>query len=402
MEKLKIAVVNYADIPDGGATAHRILMLARGLVLCGHEVHVVAPYKFVPGPLLDIINGVKVHWGASLTRQSAHSWLAKLRKRYLVFRTARQIAAAGLDWMILYDLGVDGIPFIPLARKYGVLLATDYSDLRCYSSDKPTLVELISIIKARIGHMFLTRRLQLNIAISRFLATYLRGIAPEVSVVIVPPPVDTRQYTNQEQAAKEFRGKFGINAAIVIGFFGSIWGVKGPKNLLKAAAILKSRGKEFKILMTGNVTGNAPLMQLIEELELKDRLVLPGFLPKDELINVMSAADIMVDPKSAHIANQAAFPQKLVEYLSLGKPIVAAAIGDACLYLRHGENALLCRAGDSEAMARQLEKLIDNAELRQKLGAEARETALRFFDCEIIARRLESALFEAQKKYRSL
>jgi len=398
---LKIAIVVFTSIPDGGAVAQRVLMMAKGLVALGHEVQVVVPYRFTPGPLAEEIDGVRIHWGACASRRIDRSWLGKLRKRYLLLKVMKRLAQTGLTWMMLYDMGLDGLPFILLARRHGVLVASDNCDTRCYA-DKATLPELMQILSAKLGHRLVTPYLHLNVAISKYLAKCLQTIAPQVPIVIAPAPVDTQKYIDHKAAAREFRRRSGINDAMVIGYFGSVWAVKGLEIVFQAAADLQQRGKDFKLLITGNLSANGNLMQLIEELKLKDRLILPGFLPREELIGTMSVADILVEPKIAHVANQAAFPQKLAEYLSLGKPIVASAIGDIPQYLSHGQNALLCEAGNPLALANEIEKLIDNNELRQKLGVKARETAVRCFDCEIIARRMESGFFEAETKRRSL
>ena len=386
------------EIPDGGAMAQRILMLSTGLVSRGHEVQVIVPYRFVPGPLAEELDGVKVHWGASVQRPVANSWLAKLRKRYLLVKVARQLAQQGLDWIILYGLGMDGLPFLPLARRYGVSLASDICDQPSFSDAKVTITDLFLIISWKFGHWLVTPKLQLNIAISRYLKNILTRVAPEVPVVIIPAPVDTRKYKTHRRAAQKFREKIGLGNSIVLGYFGSTWGVKGLTVFLEAAAQLRRQGKEFRLLITGDLSQNRGILKLLEDLHLMDWAILPGFLPKSELLTVMSAADILIEPKIVHVANEAAFPQKLAEYLALGKAIVASAVGDIPRFLTHGQNALLCQAGDPAALAQEIETLIDNAELRQKLGLQARETAVHYFDSTILAKQLESAFYEVGEK----
>jgi hypothetical protein len=56
---MRIAFAVIDEIPDGGAVAHRVQMLAGGLASLGHEVHIIAPYKFSPGPLAQESNGEK-------------------------------------------------------------------------------------------------------------------------------------------------------------------------------------------------------------------------------------------------------------------------------------------------------------------------------------------------------
>ena len=114
---MNIIFVAYTDIPDGGAVAHRVLTLGKGLASLGHEVHIAVPYKFAPGPLCEEIEGVTVHWGAHTTRQAADSPRARLEKRFLLYQTARRLLGQGLDWLVLYDMGLDGLPFLLSGQK---------------------------------------------------------------------------------------------------------------------------------------------------------------------------------------------------------------------------------------------------------------------------------------------
>jgi hypothetical protein len=120
---MRIAFAVFDDIPDGGAVAHRVLMLTSGLAALGHEVHIIAPYKFSAGPLAGEIDGVQVHWGAYIERQSSFFPMARIRKRYLMYKTCRHLLRQGLDWLILYDIGIEGLPFLLLARQAGCRVA---------------------------------------------------------------------------------------------------------------------------------------------------------------------------------------------------------------------------------------------------------------------------------------
>jgi glycosyltransferase involved in cell wall biosynthesis len=199
------------------------------------------------------------------------------------------------------------------------------------------------------------------------------------------------KFKRRAQAAESFRERYGLQGVPVIGYFGSVWAVKGLEVLLQAAHKLHASHKTFKLLISGNAAKNAYFMRLIEELGLKNYVVLTGYLSTDELITAMSVPDILVEPKIEIAENQAAFPQKLAEYLAMGTPIVASAIGDIPMFLHDQENALLCRPSDSDALATALLRLIDDAPLMEKLSDNARKTAERYFDCRIIAQDIEAA-----------
>jgi glycosyltransferase involved in cell wall biosynthesis len=388
---MRIAFAVIDDIPDGGAVAHRVQMLASGLASLGHEVHIIAPYKFSPGPLSAEIDGVQVHWGAHLDRGASHTLLAKVRKRFLMYGTSRQLLRQGLDWLILYDIGLDGLPFLLLAKRAGCKVAVDNCDV-VNISNRNFAKDIFYVASDRLGHLLVTPRLNLNFAISNFIDADLRRRAPRVPRVRVLAPVDMGKFKRRPQAAASFRDRYGLQGVTVIGYFGSLWAVKGLQVLLQAAQKLLTSHKTFKLLISGNAAKNALLMRRIDELGLRDHVFLTGYLSTDELITAMSVPDILVEPKIENEQNQAAFPQKLAEYLAMGTPIVASAIGDIPLFLHNGENALLCPAGDADALAAGLLRLMEDQAIRKKLSKNAGKTAGKYFDCRKIARQIETAL----------
>ena len=93
---MNISFVAYTDIPDGGAVAHRVLTLGKGLASLGHEVHIAVPYKFAPGPLCEEIEGVKVHWGAYTTPRAGDALWGRLRRDSCYIK--RHADSCGRGW----------------------------------------------------------------------------------------------------------------------------------------------------------------------------------------------------------------------------------------------------------------------------------------------------------------
>jgi glycosyltransferase involved in cell wall biosynthesis len=337
------------------------------------------------------IDGVQVHWGAYIERQSSFFPMARIRKRYLMYKTCRHLLHQGLDWLILYDIGIEGLPFLLLARQAGCRVAADNCDMPFISKQK-SLKDLFRLTWDRLGHLLVTPYLNLNFVISAYLEKYLQQITPHVPRVRVLAPVDMRKFQQRPEAAEAFRKKYGLHKEQVIGYFGSIWKVKGLDVLLQAARELLTLHEPFKLLVSGNADKNPYFIGRIEELNLKDHVILTGFLSTDSLITAMSAADILVEPKIDDEENQAAFPQKLAEYLAMGKPIVASAIGDIPEFLHDQYDALLCRPGDPDSLATALRQLLTDDELCEKFSCNARLTAQRHFDCHLIAKDIEKAL----------
>jgi glycosyltransferase involved in cell wall biosynthesis len=90
---------------------------------------------------------------------------------------------------------------------------------------------------------------------------------------------------------------------------------------------------------------------------------------------------------------QAKFPFKLLQYLALGIPSVAARVGTAQTVIEHGRNGPL--AGSEAEWRAGLECLIADAESRQRLGDAGRETVAAHYTLEHVAPLLAAALQHA-------
>ena len=384
---MRIATIIFSQFPNGGAVAHRVFSFSKGLVSLGHEAHILSPYKVTPGPLNERIGGVSIHWAAHLRERNERNILSIINKRHLLFKKCYDLMKEGLDWLILYDMGLDGLPFLILSKSYGVKVATDNCDIR-WISDKPELRELIYIVWYTLGNLFIIPYTNVNFAISRQIKQRLGKIAPNVPTVILPAPVDFERFRSKHEGVALFKKKYGILEGKVIGYFGSQWAVKGLEVLLQAISRLKNIDEKIQLLITGDAANNRYLLELINKIGIKDQVILTGFLSDDDLITAMSVSDIFVEPKIAHKANQASFPQKLVEYLAMGKPIVASDVGDIGIYLKDGENALLCPPGNSNSISRAISKLIRDKSLCNKLSQKGKETAARFFDSRLLSKEI--------------
>jgi len=74
----------------------------------------------------------------------------------------------------------------------------------------------------------------------------------------------------------------------------------------------------------------------------------------------------------------------VLEALACGVPLATFDTGGTAELARDGREALVARLGDTEALAARVQRLIEDRALRQRLGAQARQTAVQRFDREVI------------------
>jgi glycosyltransferase involved in cell wall biosynthesis len=104
-----------------------------------------------------------------------------------------------------------------------------------------------------------------------------------------------------------------------------------------------------------------------------------GKLDLPELRACVRSADIFMLPSLWENC-----PYSCLEAMAAGRAIVSSDQGGMPELIQHGENGLLARCDDSASFVEQIEKLIEDSELRRRLGAAARRTVeLRYTDDHI-------------------
>jgi glycosyltransferase involved in cell wall biosynthesis len=118
----------------------------------------------------------------------------------------------------------------------------------------------------------------------------------------------------------------------------------------------------------------------------------------------LASADIGVAPfdVARHAPLQIDFywsPLKIFEYMASGLPVVTPRIARLETIVQDGREGILYDAADPGALPVALERLSDSG-LRRRLGAAARDRAVRDFSWESHCRRLEEALRAARERQR--
>ncbi len=103
-----------------------------------------------------------------------------------------------------------------------------------------------------------------------------------------------------------------------------------------------------------------------------------GWLQPGAIPAVLAEADVALVPLQDTLINRARGLAKLLELMSAGLAIVASDVGQTNEYLEHERSGLLCAPGNPEALAHAILRLLDDADLRTRLGIGARQRATHF------------------------
>jgi glycosyltransferase involved in cell wall biosynthesis len=188
---------------------------------------------------------------------------------------------------------------------------------------------------------------------SEFISRRLPGI--EGKVVILPNA--TGSVRTEPEKAKDGR--------VRISFFGKLGDMKGTPQLVEALALLRDRaGWSATLAGHGDVNGTRAL---VRRLQIADRVSVPGWLAPAATADLLRQTDIVVQP--SFIDN---LPMTILEAFAHGIPVVATPVGVVPDVVVQNVNGLLVPAGDVRALADALAELVDDPDLRQRLGTSAR------------------------------
>ena len=118
------------------------------------------------------------------------------------------------------------------------------------------------------------------------------------------------------------------------------------------------------IIGTGDSLNN--LKALASELKIDRYLWFTGFIPDDELVRYLSTADICVCPDPSSPLNNVSTWIKIMEYMTLGKPIVAFDLPEHRFTAQQA--AVYVPPNDERAFARAIAELVDDPRRRVALG----------------------------------
>lgn len=176
--------------------------------------------------------------------------------------------------------------------------------------------------------------------------------------------------------------------------------------LLEACWILKQQAAPAVLEIVGasleQVTASGPrAAELVGRLGTS--LILSGRLPTPaDALQRMSQADLLVVVKYPGRSAEAQFPTKLVEYMVMGRPVLANRTSDVAEYLRDGEEGFLISDFRAESIAAGVQKALRaGPEVLGAMGQRARRRAEACFDYRKFVAPLSGFMDEVLKRPQS-
>ena len=391
MPPLRIALLSYRSKPHCGGQGVYVRHLSRELARLGHDVDVLSgqPYpdlddvsaepgagrlRLVPVPSLDLYRDDDPFRTPKLSEwrglvdalEVATMWTGGFPEPMTFsLRAAQVVGSAEPPYDVVHDNQSLGYGLLNLVRR-GVPIVTTIHHPITVDRDlevaaAPTRLKRLSLrrwygfarMQARVA-----RRLPRIVTVSRNSATDIVrefGVAGSV-VTVVPVGVDTEVF--RPPAAPRVPGR-------VVSVASSDSPMKGATVLLEAVGKLATE-RDVELVMVGRPKEDGPVMRLIDELSIGDRVRFVSGLTDQALAALLGSAEVAVVPSLYE-----GFSIPAVEAMACGTALVASRAG--ALPEVVGDCGVLVKAGDAGELAHALGDLLDDPATRDRLGRAGRE-----------------------------
>lgn len=370
------------SLPPYGGIASHLAGLAPALRELGHQVRIVVPSNKSgdAGVREDAVAGVPViflRWGYRL-----RFW-RYLRTILATRRFLRElIRREGIDVVDVQDLLI-GPPVARGLRKQVPVVFTNHTSSFTRWSYRwwgRLLLRILIGTPAGVvgGSPLLAER------------SALLGAMPRESI---PCGIDTGVFV--PPAAE--KGAVPATAQRIL-FVGRFHPVKGLSVLLRAMPALLRRHPKARLVVAGggNAEEESRIAAEIEGLGIAEQVELRGRVARELLPSLYTECDIVALPSFMEGTSLT-----LLEAMACARPIVATAVGGTPAVISDGENGLLTPAGDPEAFAAALDRLLSDPVLARSLGSAARTNAETRYAWPVIAGRVASFYGATIERFRS-
>jgi glycosyltransferase involved in cell wall biosynthesis len=192
-------------------------------------------------------------------------------------------------------------------------------------------------------------------------------------LLVTPNGVHLRQFDYAAGARERARVELGLDVAdgdVVLGFVGFYreW----HRLDLVLDALTRPGLARARLVLVGEGPAHADLAERARRLGVEPRVRFAGPRPHERIAELLPAFDVALVPA----INPYASPLKLFEYMAAGLPSIAPDQPNLREVLEHERNALLVKPNDAPSLEAALAQLVQDRNLRERLGARARSDVI--------------------------
>ncbi|MDZ7753990.1 MAG: glycosyltransferase [Gammaproteobacteria bacterium] len=398
---MNVAIFATSDFPDGTATAYRLRMLGRCLVEENVGCYICLIHPSTKGRDETLSSDDQSVDGITF-------FFATGRNKRPIQRSARIIevlkgwfGSVRFLWRLRKRQSIDAILLFtpnfvkvwPIILYGGILripLFSEVCEIRSSMVDQHVNVSTILKLGNQVTETLIPLLSRGVIAISRPIRDfYVRKGVKKEDVIIIPALVETSQFSieSSDKVPPLENSRYFLSS-------GSLNEKEGLSYLLEALSKLRETHEDVSLVLTGGIKDAEQLtiIGMAKEYDVSNAIVFTGMLTREELAwayqNAQGLLACRVDSKFA----QYGFPNKLVEYLASGTPVILTPIGDIGAYLRDPYDAYFAEARSGESIAVKMMEVLSNPNQARVVGRSGQEVAFSHFERRMHSRTLTAFL----------
>jgi len=159
---------------------------------------------------------------------------------------------------------------------------------------------------------------------------------------------------------------------LVIGMVANLKKIKGIDFFMQAAKLISQKRGDVIFVVIGGEYEEEHYLRMRNELGLKQVVQFLGI--KADVRDYLNAFDLAVNSSLTE-----GFSNSILEYMACGLPVVATDVGGNPEAVVDGQTGIIVPAGDSERLARAMETLLNDVQMRKRMGEKGRQRIVNNF-----------------------
>ena len=354
---MKICMVGHFPPHLGGISSYTYI-LSRELVNRGDEVCVLT----YPHENISDIGDIPVFTAPTVNIKGLRGFLFSISATFKLLRMVRKYK---IDLIHAHYVMPPGLIAVICSMFSGAKTAITIhgSDIFILAR-KPILKSIIKFILKRSDYVFVVSdSLKENV-----LKLGIEGLENKLSITY--NAVDVERFRPDQTSTFKEEIHIGPQKPVVL-FVGNLVWQKGVEYLIRAKEFLNV---DAEIV----IVGDGPLLEELKgivEFEKMEGITFTG--ARNDIENIMPAADVVVVPSVSE-----SFGIVVLEAMASGKPVVAAKVGGIPEVVNE-KTGILVNPEDPVGLAEAVDKILQDKELKDKMGKTAREQVMKYARVEI-------------------
>lgn len=380
---MRILCICYEDMGGQIGGVRQVMEIGENLLLRGHQVEVSCPrirkYRATTSLRIRYIPTISIRILRNLTYQ--------LLSPLYILGTCLKFRP---DIILTYEIFLTCIPLIMaklIRRPYVAFVNGDIEDFEIQRCPKSILdcIDLLRKINFRFADGIVTVTEELKeIMVKRYRI-------PLHKITLVNNGVNPCVFKPMDKG--EACRALGLDKGyFYVGFLGGLYLWHGLEALIKSAPLVLNRYPKTNFIIAGGGPMKDELIRLARELRVIDNFIFTGNVPFDLAPEYMSVFDICVVFFKA-IRKNPGNPIKLFEYLACARPVIASNEGGYGDFVERYEAGMGVDSKNPQAVAEAIISLIENEDLRERMGKKGREAVVGEFTWNKTTEILESQFY---------